>query len=352
MFAVFALVALPVGAQGGEPAEVQSSEADPAEVEPAEVEPPDAGHAPEEFHPQHPPAGVSAAHTLHVGRFAMGYAYQHTRYKQLRDRRDRISAGQLLATTGYTTAPSALEIEQHDVTLMFSPAERVTLMATLPVFRKELVNESAGGRFVTRSSGIGDLKLTAIAQFMKHDYEITHVHLELGTPTGSFRESDLTPSGRTRLPYPMQLGTGVWHLAPGLSYEGNFWKYTWGGQARTLFRFAKNGSSYRPGNDYRVTGWLGRQWMDGVATSLRLEWQRWENVNGRDDTLDPTRSPLEDAMAQKGERLDLGFGLDLGIPYLESQTLEVEATLPLWEWLDGPQPSFDWRVRAGVRWAI
>jgi hypothetical protein len=308
--------------------------------------------APETFHPQHPPAGVSAAHTIHAGKFAAGYAYQYSRFDELRNRRDRTRATALLATTGYTSAPSRVEVERHDVALMYAPHERVTLMATLPILRKEMVNESAAGAFTTRASGIGDLTLTAIGRFMTRDFEQTFVHLTLGTPTGSIRKSDNTPFGRERLPYPMQLGSGVWHLEPGLSYQGQRWRYTWGGQARTLFRMGKNDVGYRPGNEYRITGWLGRQWLDGLATSLRLEWQRWENTRGADPRLDPDSTPVADPLAQKGVRLDVGFGLDVRLPFLKSQRFEVEATLPIWEWLDGPQPSFDWRVRAGWRWAI
>jgi len=306
---------------------------------------------PEHFHPQHPPAGVSAGHTIGAGRFAVGYAYQYSNFDELRDRRDRIKARELIAVTGYTSAPSRMEVEQHDFTLMYAPHERVTLMANLPLIRTEMKNETAGGSFTTRSSGVGDLTLTTIARFMEHDFEKTFVHLELGVPTGSIRERDATPLGRQRLPYPMQPGSGVWHLKPGLSYRGHIWRFTWGGQASTLIRLAKNDLGYRPGNEYRVTGWVGRQWIDSVATSLRFEWHRWENVKGSDPQLDGSISPVADPGAQKGERIDIGLGLDLRIPVID-QRLEVEATLPLWEWLDGPQPSFDWQVRAAWRWAI
>ena len=226
------------------------------------------------------------------------------------------------------------------------------MMASLPFYRKEMRNKYAGGTFKTTSSGVGDLTLTSIARFMRREYEETFVHLELGAPTGSVTESDQTPFGRVRLPYPMQLGSGVWHLETGLSYRGNFWRYTWGGQATTLFRMGKNDEGYRPGNLYRVTGWVGRQWLEDVSSSIRLEWRRWENVAGQDDLLDPSATPVNDPLQQLGERLDLGFGFDLGLPYLDSQTLELEATIPVWEWLDGPQPSFDWQVRAGLRWSI
>jgi hypothetical protein len=313
----------------------------------------DEAEAPPALNAQHPPIGVAAGHVLHAGRFAVGYAYETSRFDELRDGRDRQSATSVLAASGYASAPSAFEVERHDVALMYAPHERVTLMASLPFYRKEMHNETAGGHFTTRSSGVGDLDLTVITRFMRRgDVERTFFHLELGAPTGSIREKDTTPAGRERLPYRMQLGSGVWHLAPGLTYQGHLWRYTWGGQATTLFRMGRNDLGYRPGHEYRVTGWLGRQWLDGLATSLRLEWQRWGNVRGEDPRLDPDATPVNDPMLQKGERLDFGMGLDVRLPFLDSQSLQVEATIPVWEWLDGPQPSFDWRVRAGWRWAL
>lgn len=303
-------------------------------------------------HPQHPPAGIAAGHTLHAGRFAIGYSYQTTRFDDLRDRRDKLSATELLATSGYQSAPKRVEMERHDIALMYAPTDRVTLMAMLPIHRKKMRNETRTGVFTTRSSGVGDLTFTAIARFMEKDLQQTWFHVELGTPTGSIRERDGTPFGNERLPYPMQLGTGVWHLSPGLSYRGQHQNYTWGGQATTLFRFGENDLGYRPGNDYKVTAWAGRAWLDDLKTSLRIEWRRWENVSGFDPQLDPTSTPVNDSYAQKGTRLDFGFGLDVGVPRFDSQSFEVEATIPIWEKLDGPQPSFDWQIRAGWRWAI
>ena len=64
------------------------------------------GDGPEWFHPQHPPAGVLRAHTLPKGHYALGYAYEFTRYDDLRNRRDPIGGRELVETTGYATAPS------------------------------------------------------------------------------------------------------------------------------------------------------------------------------------------------------------------------------------------------------
>jgi len=101
-----------------------------------------------------------------------------------------------------------------------------------------------------------------------------------------------------------------------------------------------------------VMAWLGGDWTSFLRTSLRVQWQHWGNIKGRDPALDPAATPVADPMEQKGERVDLGVGVDLHWPGLSGRALEFEASFPVYERLDGPQPSFDWSLRAGLRWAF
>ena len=314
----------------------------------------DAGHASEEtFHALHPPIGIAAGHTLAGGSIAIGYAFYTERYDGLRAKTSDLSPSRFVARTGYTAAPTALDVERHEFQLMVAPSHRVTAMLTVPFVRKEMRSVTAGGAYVERSEGLGDITLTGIARFMERGDERLFFTTELGIPTGSIsRRDDTSPAGDTRLPYPMQLGSGVWHLAPGLTYVGHTWKYTWGGQVTTLFRFGDNGAGYTPGNLYRVSGWIARRWIDLVSTSLRLEYARWGNTSGDDPRIDATFTPVGDPMRQRGERLDLVSGLDLHLPFAPHQSLAVEVGFPLAQDLDGPQPSFDWNLRAGWRWAF
>ena len=299
-----------------------------------------------------PPAGVEGADLLEQGDFAIEYAFEWTRFENLRDERRAVSATEVLLTTPYQSAPSRVDIEQHDLTLRYAPLERVTVSATLPILRKSMDNLAAGGSFTTRSSGVGDLQFLAVARFMERGQQQTFVSLGLGAPTGAIRERDDTPAGRQRLPYPMQLGAGVWSFEPGLSYRGRAQKLSWGGQAVSTLYVGENDNHYRPGDRYRVMAWLAGDWTSFLRTSLRAQWQHWGNVKGRDPALDPIATPVADPMEQKGERVDLGVGLDLHWPGLSGRALEFEASFPVYERLDGPQPSFDWRLRAGLRWAF
>ena len=298
------------------------------------------------------PSDVTGALMLAPGQFAVRYAYQRTRYEQMRDGRDPVSAAEVLTRTGYQSAPARVDVERNDVSVWYSPVDRVTLIARLPILEKSMLNQTRTGGFKTRSSGVGDLDMTAVARFMKHGDQQSFVSLGLGAPTGSIRARGNTPSGRERLPYPMQLGAGVWSLRPVLSYRGEAEGLAWGGQAASRVYLGDNALGYRPGNHYRLMGWLAGRWTNLLTTSLQMEWQHWGNIKGRDRGLDVESTPVADPMEQKGERLDMSLGVVVGRPKRSGPALEFEATLPLWERLDGPQPSFDWRLQVGLRWAL
>jgi hypothetical protein len=225
-------------------------------------------------------------------------------------------------------------------------------MAQLPVLRKELRESTGMVRSTVRSEGVGDLTLTAITRFMEKDDQRLFFGVELGTPTGSVHATDTVGGIRERLSYPMQLGLGAWHIQTGLTYQAHSWKYTWGGQVRTLFRLGESDLGYKHGNRYTVSGWLSRRWLRWLSSSLRLEWRKWGNIHGVDPALDPTRSPTADAKRQAGQQLDLGMGLDLNLPFVAHQSLAFEAVVPLVRDLDGPQIEEEWRVQVGWRWSL
>jgi len=308
-----------------------------------------AGHV----HALHPPIGVAGGHTLAKGSLALGYTFDYQAYDQLRERTNDVTAsGYLSRTPSFTSAPNRLRVERHEFALLVATTDRLSLLLEVPFVQKEMRNQTATGAYTTESGGLGDIALSGIFLFMDRESERLYFSTELGMPTGSIAERDDGPSGRVRLPYVMQLGTGVWHLETGLTYDGTLWKYTWGAQITTLFRLGDNDAGYTPGNRYAVTGWLARSWTRSLSTSLRLQWHRWGNTSGRDPRIDVTFSPVNDPMRQRGERVDLFGGLDFRLPFAPKQVLALEAGFPVLESLDGPAPSFGWEVRAGWRWSL
>ena len=334
------------GAAGGSDAADATGPADPTETTQATG----ATSAPHR-HALHAPIGIGAGHTLARGGFAIGYAFDREHYRGLRDDTHSQGAQQVRVQDGFTSAPDRFDVERHELALMWAPTARVTTMLRVPYLRKEMRNIGPAGPFTTHADGIGDIGLSAIARFMKKGDERSYLSVELGVPTGSIRRGGATGGGFGRLPYPMQLGSGTWSLKPALTYEGPAAVGTFGARLSARFHFGRNALGYRPRARYRVSAWYARRWVAGVSTSLRLQWQKWGNLDGADPGLVPTSSPSADSRRQKGQRLDLGAGLDVHLPFA-NQALAFEGLVPLVQELDGPQVDFEWKLRAGWRWAF
>ncbi|MEE8580741.1 MAG: transporter [Myxococcota bacterium] len=334
--------AQPQGAEGAPPAKSSPGESEAAgRRAAAEVGPPDYG-----------PQGVRDSFTLNEGQGMLSYRFVGTFMDDNRSGQKRLDASEVFAK-GFSLVPTRLDARLHLIGGMYAPHDRLTFSVHLPVFDLEMrYRNESGPNFTTRSSGVGDLQVTGLVPFMKKGQETLHLHLGLSIPTGSILVDEGTPLGKLRLPYSMQLGSGTWDVMPGGTYRGQKGRGSWGLQATGVLHLGKNDLGYSLGDRYEITGWLGwhfRRWLD---LSFRLAWNDWGNVKGRDPDLVETRSPVEDADRQEGERLDLGPELRLTLPGLPGQQLSIETLFPVYQHLDGPQIETDWILSAGWQWVF
>lgn len=210
---------------------------------------------------------------------------------------------------------------------------------------------------MTKSEGWGDLKLSGI-------YELYHGHrstwllnLGLSLPTGSTNEEDFIPGpGETRLPYPMQIGSGTWDLLPGITYLGQANTWSWGAQLSGVIRLGENDEGYTLGNVGQLTAWGAYKWNDQLSTSLRITGKAWGDIDGRDEKLRlaPSVVPTADPRRRGGEEIDLSLGVNVRMPgkLLKGQRLAAEIGVPVYRSLDGPQLSTDWFFNLGWQWAF
>jgi hypothetical protein len=171
----------------------------------------------------------------------------------------------------------------------------------------------------------------------------------LSVPTGSINQRDDTPMGHQRLPYPMQLGSGTYDIVPGFTYTGVHHRWSWGFQFGATVHVHKNDNHYRLGDRYRTTTWASWHAADWISTSLRLSGEIWENINGRDPSLNTAVVPTADPDSRGGKRIDIGLGVSLFAPqdFLEGHRIAIEAARPVYQYLDGPQLETDWIVTVG-----
>ncbi len=104
---------------------------------------------------------------------------------------------------------------------------------------------------------------------------------------------------------------------------------------------------------------MQRRLTDWVSVSLRVDYQQWNDIRGKDDALDvpalgrpivPTAFPD----LRGGERLDvlLGANFLVGHGPLAGHRLALEAGVPAYQDLDGPQLETDWLFTLGWQYAF
>jgi hypothetical protein len=298
---------------------------------------------------------VIGGHTHPAGQRMFGYEFMFMDMSgHLSGTRD-VSGSEILKS--FPSASTGMTVEEHMLEVMYAPTNNLTLMAMLPIRHIEMDMVTRDGfRFTEHSEGIGDLQVLALYTLLGSVSKGQRLLINAGMsfPTGSIDEKNTIMGDTFQLEYPMQLGSGTYDLRPGLTYLGESNKWAWGGQALTTLRFGRNGNGYRVGNEYGSTGWLGYAVTDWFAPSLRINGRIWEKVHGADPDIDPTFDAEGDPHRQGGKRVDFLLGANFFVPkgIFKGTRLMIEAGLPIYENLDGPQLSTRWLFSAGLTYSF
>jgi hypothetical protein len=303
----------------------------------------------------HPPIGVRGEIAHANGTVMLSYRYQRQDFEGLMNGQTELD----YPSPGWTVLPTALRSDTHLLEVMWAPLDEITFVLTLPYLDREMdqVDVATGLPYTTEAKGFGDFVITVLYRVFEDRRSRVHLNLGISLPAGSTNESQVTPvSGGNleRLPYAMQLGSGTVDLRPGFTYNGTAHGNYWGGQVSGVLHAGTNSRGYRFGDSYSVTGWFGRRWTSWLGTGFRLDWSHWFDPEGADPLMQPARSPAENATLQAGQRLDALFSLDLFFDGggLAGTRLSVEAGLPAYQNLDGPQLATDWILTAGLQYAF
>ena len=288
-------------------------------------------------------------HVHEAGEWMVSTRYMRMDMDGNRTGTDRVDAADVLAD--FPVTPLRMPMDMYMVGAMFAPSDRLTLMGMVPLLRRSMDHRTRpGGEFTTESGGLGDVKVSALVTVADASRQRLHLNFGVSVPLGSIDEQDNTPAGRnTRLPYPMQLGSGTWDVLPGLTYLGQGDAWSWGAQGIGIVRLGKHDDNYRLGHRLSTTAWLSRLLSDSVSVSVRLGLDTWGDVAGADTRLNPRMVPTADPNLRAGTRADAGLGLNLfgAGTSLSGHRLALEILVPFYQDLDGPQLETDWRVLVG-----
>lgn len=299
-------------------------------------------------------------HTHDQGEWMVGYKYMGMGMDGIRDGTRARTDGQVLAQ-GYMVTPTDMYMEMHMLSVMYGVTDRISLMAMVPYQRKTMGHIRMDGvRFNTKSRGIGDISLSALVSIFKNS---NHRLIGIGGirfPTGSIDETDflpgmmMGPATSQRLPYPMQLGSGSFDVKLGSTYIGQVEGWSWGVHSSGIVRTHENKHDYRLGNEYEVSAWGAAKIFDWASTSLQLKWGEWFDITGADPRLNAGMVPTADPELRAGQRIDLLMGLNVFADRgrLKGLRVGLEAGLPVYQRLDGPQLETDWLSSLTIEWTF
>ncbi|MDF1837676.1 MAG: transporter [Planctomycetota bacterium] len=297
------------------------------------------------------PIGVPLAQHVNTGQFALNLRASQNTFEGLRDSREDLSSADVFAR-GFAIAPTEGVDRLFEVEAMFGFDERLDLYFVVPYSTHNIDQDlTLGGTSDVESDGLGDIQIGGV--FRSYDHGPTRVSYMAGIslPTGKVNESgEYDGMASTKLPYPLQLGSGTFDLLPGVLIESQRGDMQWGARAsgRIHLQSAHDEAWFRS-NSGRVDLWVGTEVGEDVRGTLRAQADWWGDLHGADPDLVQLRNPLEDPLRQGGSRVTLFGGLGKDLDKNGNNHLGIEVGFPVEEWLDGPALSQDWTAVIGWR---
>ena len=322
-------------------------------------------------HMNPPPVGMMGAHLMGKGKMMLMYTPMFMKMDGSRIGTSRVSPETIVTTVPnrfgnlptLRIAPEEMSMERHMLSAMYGLTSSVSLMVMTSYVEKRMTMVTFKGASGTErlgitegsTEGLGDTTLGLAFKLWQEQqagaHQLVHAGLGVSLPTGSITERGrmLSPMGNLmdmRSAYGMQLGTGTYDFIPTLTYTGSSGRLGWGAQAKARIALEdENDEGYRWGNLYETTAWLSYKLTDGLSGTARLAASTQSEIHGADPKIG---GPFQGTYPEfyGGERIEAFVGLNGHIPLGHGTTarLGVEAGVPLYQDLNGPQLERDWSL--------
>ncbi|MCP4911551.1 MAG: transporter [Oligoflexia bacterium] len=294
----------------------------------------------------HAPIGVMGDHVHKKGEAMLSFRVMHMEMSGMR------AGTNSLKDSDYSQMmkPQEMSMRMYMLGGMYGVTDNLTLMPMLGFQSKEMKMKNGMTKVVSEmeSSSLSDIKLTGLYKLTEHFI----FKLGISIPTGSIEETG-TMNGmtNTRLPYPMQNGSGTYDSLWAMTYSAHAGQFNYGAQADYIWRHDYNDQGYRLGNEFSFSSWLAYQVTNWWSPSLRAKYSWRNNIKGRDNnlTIMPTMNPAASTQNQGRNVIDLYFGSNFMITggALKGNRFAFEVGLPIVQNLHGPQMETDYSVTLG-----
>jgi hypothetical protein len=285
--------------------------------------------------------------------------------------------------------PQNIAVATQIVSLNYGVTKDLSVVLTAGMIEKNLnalaFKGTSGilplGRSLPGTTSLADVTLSGVYRIYQDDIHRIQLFLGFSFPAGSYTatfKDFLLPDGtrrNVRAFYGMQPGTGTFDFLPGVIYAGYLGPWSWGLGYRGRFPLASNSlgyssdylleyrlrfpfgpnptGGYRWGDLHEFNAWGGYTWTPGLTTTFRVNGSTQGPIRGFDPEIRGPAVPANPAF-YGGQRVELFGGATIGGKFIgyENATVAVEAGLPVYQNLNGPQIMKNWQAGMSLRLRI
>ena len=307
----------------------------------------------------HAPIGVMGDHTHAKGEHMFSYRYMAMEMKDALNGQDKVTSSEIFNQLGFAMAAhESMTMKMHMLGYMVGLSDKVTLMTMVNYLDNSMtsIRKANNTTFENESSGLGDVKISALINLEKTESVQSHFSFGLSLPTGKIDEKGTMANGAEgTLGYGMQLGSGTYDLLPGYTYRAFLESFSWGFQANAILRAGINNKSYALGNKFTTSLWAEKGLSDSLSTSLRTTFTTTDKVSGAHEGFaNPKMAPAFDTNSTGGNSLSLGLGLNYlchnGL--LKNYRAGLEFLVPVFQDHNGVQLKTDSVIVFGIQKAL
>jgi len=301
----------------------------------------------------HGPVSVYGDHCHEKGGLMFSYRFMSMNMSGNLNGNDVIANDQIF--NQYNSLGESMSMRMHMIGAMYGIANNISLMVMLGHTSKSMnMLTKKNVVFQTKSSGINDVKITALYRFLnKSKYKI-HANIGLSIPSGRINFRDDTPStDNMKLPYVMQIGSGTWNVILGATSHFQFNKFSLGLQPIYLAHTGKNSQNYRLGDNLNLNYWVAYKILDWMSISFNLQNKFSYNIMGNDSELMSIMAPAANNYNYGSKISNGSTGINFVVPsgFFDGLRISIEYFIPLHQNYDGIQMGMDNNLYIGLQFS-
>lgn len=320
------------------------------------------------------PLGVFGADMPAAGKLVVSIIPQFANLSHTLKGTRQVSSEEVVATTpwfGHPTlklrlVPQNVSVASQTLALAYGITNYLSVVVTGGMIERNLdmltfqgpTSLNRLGLSHTGTDGLTDFTASTIYRVYQDPIHRIQLNLGMSFPTGSTHNTFrlLLPDGSyatSRAFYALQPGAGTFDVMPGIVYAGHIDKWSWGLSYRGRFPLAANPEGYLYGDLHEFNGWAGYSWIKGLTTTFRVNATTQGEIRGLDPMI-RGKAQAANPNFYGGQRVELWGGATIGGGLIgqEALTIALEAGIPVYQSLEGPQLSKNWQAGMALRWKI